>query len=55
MGAADCSSLQVQYMGKPDPIIYKVALEMLQLPKESIVAIGDSLQHDIQGTAATCL
>lgn len=36
-------------MGKPDPIIYNVALDMLQLPKESIVAIGDSLQHDIQG------
>lgn len=36
-------------MGKPDPIIYNVALDMLQLPTESIVAIGDSLQHDIQG------
>ena len=36
-------------MGKPVPIIYNVALDMLQLPTESIVAIGDSLQHDIQG------
>ena len=36
-------------MGKPDPVIYKVALEMLQLPKEKVIAIGDSLQHDIQG------
>ena len=42
--------LQVHLMGKPDPIIYEVALDMLQLPRESIVAIGDSLQHDIQGT-----
>ena len=37
-------------MGKPDPVIYKVALEMLQLPKEKVIAIGDSLQHDIQGS-----
>lgn len=43
------SLAQVFWMGKPDPIIYKVALGMLQLPKKSIVAIGDSLQHDIQG------
>lgn len=47
--------LQVHLMGKPDPIIYKVALEMLQLPKESIVAIGDSLQHDIQGTECSII
>jgi len=42
-------------MGKPDPVIYKVALQMLQLPKEKVIAIGDSLQHDIQGTIKTCL
>ena len=42
-------------MGKPDPVIYKVALQMLQLPKEKVIAIGDSLQHDIQGTNKTCL
>ena len=38
-------------MGKPDPVIYDVALDMLQLPKESVLAIGDSLQHDIQGNS----
>ena len=37
-------------MGKPDPVIYKTALNMLQLPKEKVIAIGDSLQHDIQGS-----
>jgi len=42
-------------MGKPDPVIYKVALQMLQLPKEKVIAIGDSLQHDIQGTIKTGL
>lgn len=40
---------QILWMGKPDPVIYDVALDMLQLPKESVLAIGDSLQHDIQG------
>ena len=41
--------VQILWMGKPDPVIYDVALDMLQLPKESVLAIGDSLQHDIQG------
>ncbi|DBA67199.1 TPA: hypothetical protein ACH3X2_001512 [Trebouxia sp. C0005] len=40
---------KILWMGKPDPVIYKVALQMLQLPKEKVIAIGDSLQHDIQG------
>lgn len=40
---------KIYWMGKPDPVIYKTALNMLQLPKEKVIAIGDSLQHDIQG------
>ena len=36
-------------MGKPDPVIYEVALDMLKLPREFVLAVGDSLQHDIQG------
>ncbi|KAL0055894.1 hypothetical protein WJX82_005497 [Trebouxia sp. C0006] len=40
---------KILWMGKPDPVVYKVALQMLQLPKEKVIAIGDSLQHDIQG------
>ena len=44
--------VQIFWMGKPDPIIYEVAMDMLQLPKEKVIAIGDSLQHDIQGTKA---
>ena len=42
-------------MGKPDPVIYDVALDLLQLPKSSVLAIGDSLQHDIQGDLLTLL
>ena len=41
---------QVVLLGKPAPAIYKVAMEMLgvQDPKE-VLAIGDSLEHDIAG------
>lgn len=40
---------KIYWMGKPDPVIYDVALDMWDLPKECVLAIGDSLQHDIQG------
>lgn len=40
---------QVHRMGKPDPIIYHRALEMLDLHPKDIIAIGDSLEHDIYG------
>lgn len=40
---------QVHRMGKPDPIIYDRALEMLGLHPEDVIAIGDSLEHDIFG------
>lgn len=43
---------QVHLMGKPAPIIYEVALRMLGLAPEEVVAIGDSLEHDIAGAAA---
>lgn len=39
-------------MGKPAPVIYQEALAMLQLPADEVVAIGDSLEHDIGGAAA---
>jgi HAD superfamily hydrolase (TIGR01459 family) len=42
---------EVRYVGKPWPAIYRVALARLELDKRTIVAIGDSLQHDIQGAA----
>lgn len=40
---------EVYWMGKPDPVIYDAALAMWDVPKERVLAIGDSLQHDIQG------
>ncbi len=36
-------------MGKPAPIIYKAALDWLNLPPQHVIAIGDSLEHDIAG------
>lgn len=43
---------EVVLMGKPAAIIYEAAAEMLALPKDQILAIGDSLEHDIAGCAA---
>jgi HAD superfamily hydrolase (TIGR01459 family) len=42
---------QVRYVGKPWPEIYRHALDALDLPCERLVAIGDSLDHDIAGSA----
>jgi ribonucleotide monophosphatase NagD (HAD superfamily) len=36
-------------MGKPAPVIYAAAAELLQLPAEALLAVGDSLEHDIAG------
>lgn len=37
------------YHGKPYPRIYQSAMDWLQLPAERILAIGDSLLHDVSG------
>lgn len=40
----------VQLMGKPDPIIYTAAQDMIRdIPSSQWLAVGDSLQHDIAG------
>ena len=42
--------LQVVLLGKPAPAIYEGAMEMLKVqdPKQ-VLAIGDSMEHDIAG------
>ncbi|KAL4539411.1 hypothetical protein Ndes2437B_g02211 [Nannochloris sp. 'desiccata'] len=40
---------EVHLMGKPASVIYQGALQMLDLPAENVLAIGDSLEHDIAG------
>eukprot|EP01025_Chloroclados_australasicus_P011908 TRINITY_DN15330_c0_g1_i1.p1 TRINITY_DN15330_c0_g1~~TRINITY_DN15330_c0_g1_i1.p1 ORF type:complete len:308 (-),score=31.12 TRINITY_DN15330_c0_g1_i1:68-991(-) len=40
---------EVHLMGKPDKIIYDYALDILGVDKSKLLAIGDSLEHDIKG------
>ena len=40
---------RVRYHGKPHAEIYRPVLEMLGLPKERCLAVGDSMATDIQG------
>jgi HAD superfamily hydrolase (TIGR01459 family) len=39
----------VRSLGKPDPAIYQPVLELLDLPPERVLAVGDSLRTDIAG------
>ncbi|HET6518704.1 MAG TPA: TIGR01459 family HAD-type hydrolase [Geminicoccaceae bacterium] len=42
----------VRYLGKPHPEVYRMALELLgDPPPAEVVAVGDSLEHDIAGGA----
>ncbi len=43
---------EVRYIGKPWPVVYRAAMTLLDLPPGRILAIGDSLDHDIAGAAA---
>lgn len=43
---------EVRYVGKPWPAIYRAALATLDLPPDRLLAVGDSLGHDIGGAAA---
>ncbi len=40
---------EVHLMGKPAAIIYKEAARLLQLQPGQLLAIGDSLEHDVAG------
>ena len=41
----------VFYHGKPHPAIYASCLDALSCPRERVIAIGDSLEHDILGAS----
>ena len=45
----------VRSLGKPDPAVYEVVLAALAMPKDRILAVGDSLRTDIAGAAAAGL
>jgi HAD superfamily hydrolase (TIGR01459 family) len=42
----------VRNIGKPDPLIYGPVLDILQVPKPRVLAVGDALRTDIAGAAA---
>ena len=42
---------EVVLLGKPAAVLYEEALRLLGLRKDEVLAIGDSLQHDIAGAA----
>jgi ribonucleotide monophosphatase NagD (HAD superfamily) len=39
-------------MGKPAPIIYREAARLLGLQPGELLAVGDSLEHDVAGAQA---
>lgn len=43
---------EVKWMGKPDKIIYKSAMEFAGVDAFDSIAVGDSLHHDIKGANA---
>ncbi|PIA29617.1 hypothetical protein AQUCO_05800028v1 [Aquilegia coerulea] len=40
---------EVKWMGKPNKIIYKSAIDMAGVEASDCIAVGDSLHHDIKG------
>ena len=48
------STVQVHMLGKPDPVIYKTALELMDLDPDQILCVGDSVSHDIRGGRPSC-
>lgn len=45
----------VRSLGKPDPAIYQPVLEVLGLPADRVLAVGDSLRTDIAGAGGVAL
>ena len=42
---------EVRWVGKPWPAIYRAALAAMPVARERILAVGDSMDHDIEGAA----
>lgn len=53
IGALEIASgKRAQYIGKPEPLLYKMALRRLNLLPQETLAIGDRLETDIAGAQA---
>jgi len=48
---AQATGVKPIFIGKPEPYLYNMALQQLQLPAESCLMIGDRPDTDIQGAA----
>jgi len=46
---------EVRMIGKPAPAIYEQALGMIGLPRERVLAVGDSLRTDVAGAAQAAI
>ena len=46
---------EVRSIGKPDPAIYGLVLPLLGVPRDRVLAVGDSLRTDIAGAAAASI
>lgn len=46
---------EVRSIGKPDPAVYRPALDLLGLPLRRVLAVGDALRTDIAGAEAAGL
>lgn len=44
-----------RWIGKPDPMVYEPVLQLLGVPRERVLAVGDALRTDIAGAAAAGL
>jgi HAD superfamily hydrolase (TIGR01459 family) len=42
----------VRWIGKPDPAVYAPVLDMLDLPKSRVLAVGDALRTDVAGATS---
>lgn len=42
----------IYLMGKPSPVVYETLAELTNASKSETVAVGDSLEHDVNGAAA---
>ncbi len=45
----------VTWIGKPDPAVYRPVLQILNLPRDRVLAVGDALRTDVAGAASVAI
>ena len=54
-GLIKAAVVQVHLLGKPAPVIYEAAMDIMGLPADQVLAVGDSISHDVKGVPALVL